>query len=67
MVAWYTLAWMDKELKGDPTADARLLTNRWRDDSLGGEVDARPATRTCSRRYYRSRLDIGPRGEALHV
>jgi pimeloyl-ACP methyl ester carboxylesterase len=33
MTTWYTTAWFDKYLKHDPTADARLLTARWRDDA----------------------------------
>jgi dienelactone hydrolase len=43
LTAWYTTAWFDRYVKGDPTADARLLTARWRDDFSF---------------YYRSRLDI---------
>jgi hypothetical protein len=39
LAAWYTLAWFDKELKGDPTADRRLLSSRWRDDAAGAVVD----------------------------
>jgi hypothetical protein len=35
MIAWYTTAWFDKYVKHDPTADARLLTNRWRHDAAG--------------------------------
>jgi pimeloyl-ACP methyl ester carboxylesterase len=38
--AWYTTAWFDKYLKGDPTADARLLTDRWRADSVDKALDA---------------------------
>ena len=43
LTAWYTTAWFDKYVKGDPTADARLLTTRWRDHFSF---------------YYRSRLDV---------
>ncbi len=39
MVAWYTVAWMDKYLRKDKTADARLLTTRWNDDALEKAVD----------------------------
>jgi hypothetical protein len=39
LAAWYTLAWFDKELKGDPTADRRLLSARWRNDAAGAAVD----------------------------
>jgi hypothetical protein len=38
--AWYTTAWLDKYVKGDPTADARLLTDRWRDDPVEHALDA---------------------------
>ena len=37
--AWYTTAWLDKYVKGDPTADARLLTDRWRDDPVEHQLD----------------------------
>ena len=37
--AWYTAAWLDKYVKDDPTADARLLTDRWRDDDLEQSID----------------------------
>ena len=43
LTAWYTTAWFDRYVKGDPTADARLLAARWQDDFSF---------------YYRSRLDI---------
>jgi len=39
LAAWYTLAWFDKQLKGDPTADRRLLSARWRNDGAGAAVD----------------------------
>ena len=48
LITWYTTAWFDKYVKGDATADARLLTTRWQDD--GGSLFSF---------YYRSRLDIG--------
>ena len=38
--AWYTTAWFDKYLKADPTADARLLTDRFRDDPVEHALDA---------------------------
>lgn len=41
MATWYTIAWFDKYVKGDPTADARLLTNRWCDDAPERAVDLR--------------------------
>jgi dienelactone hydrolase len=37
--AWYTTAWFDKYVKGDRSADERLLTNRWRHDKQEGAVD----------------------------
>lgn len=43
LTAWYTTAWFDRYVKGDPAADARLLTTRWQDNLSF---------------YYRSRLDI---------
>jgi dienelactone hydrolase len=57
MIAWYTTAWFDKYVKGDPTADARLLTTRWRDDAQEGAVDPGGDGNMFSF-YYRSRLDI---------
>jgi dienelactone hydrolase len=45
MAAWYTTAWLDRYVKcqGNSTcqgeADARLLTDRWRDDRREGEID----------------------------
>ena len=57
MIAWYTTAWFDKYVKGDPTADARLLTTRWRDDAGEAAVDPDGDGNTFSF-YYRSRLDI---------
>jgi dienelactone hydrolase len=56
-IDWYTSAWFDKYVKGDPTATARLLTNRWRHDSEEGAVDPNRDGNIFSF-YYRSRLDI---------
>jgi dienelactone hydrolase len=56
-IAWYTNAWFDKYVKGDPTADARLLTNRWRHDDAEAAVDPGHDGNTMSF-YYRSRLDV---------
>src|SRR3954451_2799088 len=39
MIAWYTTAWLDKYVKGDATADSRLLTTRWQDDAAEAAVD----------------------------
>ncbi|MCW3015919.1 MAG: hypothetical protein JWO02_3011 [Solirubrobacterales bacterium] len=58
MVSWYTTAWLDKYVKGDdPTADERLLTDRWRSDAASGAVDPDHDPNMFSR-YYRSRLDV---------
>ena len=57
LVTWYTLAWFDKYVKGDPTADSRLITSRWLDDRPEAEVDPRGDGNMYSF-YYRSRLDI---------
>jgi dienelactone hydrolase len=61
LVAWYTGAWFDKYVKGDATADRRLLTGRWRDDSSEAAVDPNHDGNQFSV-YYRSRLDIGLSG-----
>jgi dienelactone hydrolase len=39
LVAWYTAAWFDKYLKGEPSADSRLTTDRWRADAPEAAVD----------------------------
>jgi hypothetical protein len=39
MIDWYTTAWFDKYVKGDPTADRRLLTTRWQRDAAEGSID----------------------------
>jgi dienelactone hydrolase len=57
LAAWYTTAWFDKYVKGDPAADARLLTTRWRDDAAGAAVDPSGDPNDFSF-YYRSRLDV---------
>jgi hypothetical protein len=57
-VQWYTQAWFDKYVRGsDPTADARLLTDRWRNDTLTQGVDQNDDPNMFSF-YYRSRYDI---------
>src|SRR4051794_1798576 len=60
-IAWYTTAWFDKYLKGDPTADRRLITNRWRNVADEAAVDPNHDANMFSF-YYRSRLDIGLSG-----
>ena len=39
LIAWYTQAWFDKYLKGDPSADSRLLTSRWLSDQAEAAID----------------------------
>lgn len=56
-IAWYTTAWFDKYVKGDPSADARLLTDRWRRDGQEAAVDPKGDGNMFSS-YYRSRLDF---------
>jgi dienelactone hydrolase len=58
MIDWYTTAWFDKYVKGDPSADRRLLTDRWFNDAREAAVDPDGDGNMFSR-YYRSRLDIG--------
>jgi dienelactone hydrolase len=57
LVSWYTLAWFDRYLKGEASADARLLTTRWRDDGIAGSADPSHDPNVFSY-HYRSRLDI---------
>jgi dienelactone hydrolase len=38
-LAWYTVAWIDRWVKGDESAEARLLTSRWHRDRRDFEVD----------------------------
>src|SRR3954452_22905629 len=58
---WYTTAWFDKYVKGDPGADSRLLSDRWFNDAQEAAVDPDGDGNMFSR-YYRSRLDIGLAG-----
>jgi len=55
--AWYTLAWFDKYVKGDPAADVRLLSRRWRADPGDRKVDPEGKGNLFSY-HYRSRLDV---------
>jgi dienelactone hydrolase len=57
MIDWYTTAWFDKYVKGDCTADRRLLTNRWRHDGEEAAIDPDHDGNMMSF-YYRSRLDF---------
>jgi len=61
--AWYTAAWFDRYLKDDPSADARLLSSRWRDDARGKAVDPSGDPNVFSE-LYRSRMDIHTTGGA---
>jgi hypothetical protein len=56
-IAWYTTAWFDKYVKGNPRADARLLTNRWRHDGEEAAIDPKHDGNMFSF-YHPSRLDI---------
>jgi dienelactone hydrolase len=58
MVAWYTTAWFDKYVKGDGSADKRLLATRWQSDALEAAIDPNQDGNMFSF-YYPSRLDIG--------
>ena len=57
MIDWYTSAWFDKYLRHQHSADARLLTNRWREEPLEAAVDPNHDGNAFSF-YYLSRLDI---------
>jgi hypothetical protein len=57
LVSWYTTARFDKYVKRDPTADRRLLTDRWRHDGPEAAVDPDGDGNMFSF-YHRSRLDI---------
>ena len=63
LVAWYSTAWFDKEVKCadgsacESDADKRLLTDRWRNDQRGGQVDA-SADPNAYAFYKRSRYDF---------
>ncbi|MEO6859264.1 MAG: hypothetical protein ABI323_11885, partial [Solirubrobacteraceae bacterium] len=54
---WYTTAWFDKYLRHEPSADPRLLTERWRGDPVEAGVDRNHDGNGFSFYYY-SRLDI---------
>ncbi len=57
MVSWYTTAWFDKYLKHEQSANARLLSGRWRDDAAAGAVDPSHDPDLFSYLYL-SRLEI---------
>jgi len=62
--AWYTTAWFDKYLKADPTADDRLLTDRWRADPVDKGLDASEGGDLYSF-YFHSPLAFHRTGGAL--
>ena len=57
LAAWYTLAWLDKYVKGDPTADRRLLADRWRRDRIDASLDPAGGGNLLSD-WSTSRLDV---------
>jgi dienelactone hydrolase len=57
IIDWYTSAWFDKYLKHEKSADAQLLSDRWRDDPVSTAVDPGHDGNALSFYYY-SRLDI---------
>lgn len=65
LAAWYTTAWFDRYVKGDPTAPSRLLTTRWQHDRIGAGADPDRDGNLFSENYA-SRLDITQIGRA-HV
>ena len=60
-ITWYTSAWFDKYVKGDTSADRRLLTTRWRNDADEAAIDPNHDGNMFSF-YYRSRLDMALSG-----
>ena len=75
LAAWYTTAWFDKYVKcpgaANPTAceesaDARLLSDRWRDDAPGEAVDSNADPNVFSF-YFRSRFDFVDAGGAEQI
>jgi dienelactone hydrolase len=61
LIAWYTTAWFDKYVKGNPAADTRLLSDRWRSDSKEAAIDPSGDGNAFSF-YFRSRFDVGLAG-----
>jgi hypothetical protein len=57
LIDWYTTAWFDKYVKQDPTADARLLSDRWHHDATEASVDPTGDGNMFSF-YHLSRLDF---------
>jgi dienelactone hydrolase len=57
LIDWYTTAWFDKYLKGRPSADAWLLSQRWRTDPVEAGIDPNHDGNAFSFYYY-SRLSF---------
>lgn len=66
LIAWYTTAWFDKYVRCpgatnpqacEANADAKLLSDRWRDDAPGEAVDLAGDPNVFSF-YFRSRFDF---------
>lgn len=55
--AWYTLAWFDRYLRKDESADRRLLTDRWQKDAEDAKADPAGKGNLFSV-SLRSRVDI---------
>lgn len=55
--AWYTTAWFDRYVKGDASADDRLLTDRWRTDPIDAALDP-PGAGNLHSALYRSPVAI---------
>ena len=64
LITWYTVAWMDAYVKGDPKAVSRLLSDRWRHDALTSAIDPDKDGNVFSD-YYHSRLDISVGGRRV--
>ena len=58
MATWYAVAWFDRYLKHERSADAMLLTERWRHDPVSARVDPEPYAGNAFSFYYYSRLDF---------
>ncbi|HEX6388176.1 MAG TPA: hypothetical protein VFZ89_01975 [Solirubrobacteraceae bacterium] len=56
LAAFYAVAWMDHYVKRDPSAAARLRSDRWRSDAQQAAVDPDKDGNLFSR-YFRSRID----------
>ena len=64
--AWYTLAWFDRYVNDEASADRRLLTNRWQKDPRDLEIDPEGKGNLFSP-TLRSRIDIATRQGAKVV